>query len=59
MRKAHTQVFCFFFPECPAATILFFSRGPATTPMATPTELTGDESGGEMGRSGDHDPIPS
>jgi hypothetical protein len=26
--------------------------------MATPSEVAGDESGGEMGRSGDHDPIP-
>jgi hypothetical protein len=27
-------------------------------PMATPTELAGDQSGGETGRSGDHDPTP-
>jgi hypothetical protein len=26
--------------------------------MATPSEVAGDESGGETGRSGDHDPIP-
>jgi hypothetical protein len=26
--------------------------------MATPSKVVSDESGGEMGRSGDHDPIP-